>query len=259
MVKTFLFSELTTVLIFGIGPCIDSFIPFNYKVVVPPPRSLASWDGSQANSRYRAKWSSVLVFCKTSLYIWGHVMSLSTTSFLFWLHALMHGTSIAYINMYMHAFCREKINKMETDIQREQSIIYMPWLLVWSDQERRNHIDRSMQCNAIAVGACMHAPRSQLLFHACIALHLHGRSTYVYTCVRILELAVRWNVSVAYIVSGCPAGASIVSLCCSAASAYIYVHACVSVLVLASGHLLSAAAIALNLNRTYAHAYILLY
>lgn len=116
-----------------------------------------------------------------------------------------------------------------------------------------------MQCNAIAVGACMHAPRSQLLFHACIALHLHGRSTYVYTCVRILELAVRWNVSVAYIVSGCPAGASIVSLCCSAASAYIYVHACVSVLVLASGHLLSAAAIALNLNRTYAHAYILLY
>lgn len=89
--------------IFGIGPCIDSFIPFNYKVVVPPPRSLASWDGSQANSRYRAKWSSVLVFCKTSLYIWGHVMSLSTTSFLFWMHALMHGTSMHSIYKYVYA------------------------------------------------------------------------------------------------------------------------------------------------------------
>lgn len=146
------------------------------------------------------------------------------------MHWCMVLACIAYINMYMHAFCREKINKMETDIQREQSIIYMPWLLVWSDQQRRNHIDRSMQCNAIAVGACMHAPRSQLLFHACIALHLHGRSTYVYTCVRILELAVRWNVSVAYIVSGCPAGASIVSLCCCQSLQQVhismYMHVC---------------------------------
>jgi hypothetical protein len=119
------------------------------------------------------------------LYIWGHVMSLSTTSFLFWMHALLHGTSIAYINMYMHAFCREKI-KMETDIQREQSIIYMPWLLVWSDviwsAETKSYrsID-AMQCNC---SGRMHAPRSQLLFHACIALHcMAAVRTYIHAYV----------------------------------------------------------------------------
>lgn len=106
--------------------------------------------------------------------------------------------------------------------------------LMWSDQQRRNHIDRSMQCNAIAVGACMHAPRSQLLFHACIALHLHGRSTYVYTCVRILELAVRWNVSVAYIVSGCPEHRSSLSAAVNLCSKCIYLCTCMCVCACAS-------------------------
>lgn len=171
------------------------------------------------------------------LYIWGHVMSLSTTSFLFWMHALMHGTSIAYINMYMHAFCREKI-KMETDIQREQSIIYMPWLfwsdLMWSDQQRRNHIDRSMQCNAIAVGACMHLVRSYYSMHAlhCIAwpqyVRIYDMRTYpLISCALecVSGIYCEW-------VSGRSIDRLSLLLSISAASAYIYVHACVSVLVL---------------------------